>query len=88
VHLPKLPLPAPRAFREAPADSPFTSIASQPPFTVRAAAGPPRLPSSGRVRVTVSPTKVLVEYVRSYLPADATVQHPDGEIAFSYQVST
>jgi hypothetical protein len=44
------------------------------------------LPSSGRVRVTVSPKRVLVEYVRSYLPKDATVQHPDGEIAFSYQI--
>ena len=45
------------------------------------------LPSSGRVRVTVSPQKVLVEYVRSYLPEDATAAHPDGEIAFSYEVA-
>ena len=44
------------------------------------------LPSSGRVRVTVSPQKVLVEYVRSYLPNDATAAHPDGEIAFSYEI--
>jgi len=45
------------------------------------------LPSSGRVRVTVSPQKVLVEYVRSYLPKDATAAHPDGEIAFSYEIA-
>jgi hypothetical protein len=45
------------------------------------------LPSSGRVRVTVSPKKVRVEYVRSYLPEDATTQHPDGEIAFAYEIA-
>jgi hypothetical protein len=46
------------------------------------------LPSSGRVRVTVSPAKVLVEYVRSYLPKDATAEHPDGEVAYSYQITS
>jgi phosphodiesterase/alkaline phosphatase D-like protein len=45
------------------------------------------LPSSGRLRVTVSPSKVRVEYVRSYLPADATPEHPDGEVAYAYEVS-
>jgi hypothetical protein len=45
------------------------------------------LPSSGRVRVTVSPEKVSVEYIRSYLPQDATVAHPDGEVAFHYEIS-
>lgn len=44
------------------------------------------LPNSGHLRVTVSPAKVRVEYVRSYLPRDATQQHPDGEIAFAYDV--
>jgi len=44
------------------------------------------LPSSGRVRVLVTPAKVRVEYVRSYLPRDATTTHPDGEIAFSYEI--
>jgi hypothetical protein len=43
-------------------------------------------PGSGRVRVVVSPEKVHVEYIRSYLSKDASVQHPDGEIAFSYDV--
>ena len=45
------------------------------------------LPNSGRVRVTVSPEKVRVEYVRSYLPKDATAEHPNGEIAFSYELA-
>jgi hypothetical protein len=43
-------------------------------------------PGSGRVRVSVSPEKVLVEYVRSYLPKDAIKEHPDGEIAFKYEI--
>ncbi len=43
-------------------------------------------PGSGRVRVSVSPEKVCVEYIRSYLPKDATKEHPDGEIAFKYEI--
>ena len=43
-------------------------------------------PDSGRVRVSVGPEKVRVEYVRSYLPKDATAEHPDGEIAFTYEI--
>jgi len=42
------------------------------------------LPNSGHLRVTVSGKSVRVEYVRSYLPKDATEKHPDGEVAFSY----
>ena len=45
------------------------------------------LPNSGYVRVTVGPEKVRVEYVRSWLPKDATAEHPDGEIAFSYEIA-
>jgi hypothetical protein len=45
------------------------------------------LPSSGRLRVTVSAAKVRVDYVRTYLPADATAAHPNGEVAFSYDVA-
>ncbi|MEI8243182.1 MAG: metallophosphoesterase [bacterium] len=44
------------------------------------------LPGSGRVRVRVAPEKVRVEYVRSRLPKDATPAHPDGEIAFAYEI--
>jgi hypothetical protein len=45
------------------------------------------LPGSGRVRVTVAPAKVLVEYVRSVLPQDATARHPDGEVSCSYSLA-
>ena len=45
------------------------------------------LPSSGRVRVSVTPEKVLVEYIRSYLPEDRTPSHPDGEVAYSYTLN-
>lgn len=44
-------------------------------------------PNSGRVRVSVDPQKVRVEYIASRLPADATPDHPAGEIVFSYDVS-
>ena len=46
-----------------------------------------RFPNSGRVRVAVGPDKVRVEYLASRLPKDATPEHPDGEIIFSYEVS-
>jgi sugar lactone lactonase YvrE len=45
------------------------------------------LPNSGHLRVTVGGgEKVRVEYVRSYLPGDATRQHPDGEVALAYEL--
>ena len=44
------------------------------------------LPNSGHLRVTVSPEKVRVEYVRSYLPKDVTPKHPEGEVAYVYEV--
>lgn len=44
------------------------------------------LPNSGRVRVSVSPERVRVEYVRSHLPQAATPDHPDGEIAYRYEI--
>ena len=43
--------------------------------------------NSGHVRVTVSPEKVRVEYVRSYLPKDATQTHPNGEVSCSYEIT-
>lgn len=45
------------------------------------------LPNSGYLRVTVSPDKVKVDYVRSYLPQDEKPDHPSGEIAFSYSAA-
>jgi hypothetical protein len=41
---------------------------------------------AGRVRVNVSPERVKVEFLRSRLAKDATAEHPDGEVAFSYEV--
>lgn len=46
------------------------------------------LPNSGHLRVTVSPAEVKVEYIRSYLPMDETPEHKDGEVAFSYVVTS
>jgi len=45
------------------------------------------LPSAGHLRVAVSPEKVRVEYVRSYLPKDATPEHPNGEIALAFDIA-
>ncbi len=45
-----------------------------------------KLPGSGRVRVNVTPEKVKVEYLLSRLQKDATKEHPDGEIAYSYEL--
>ncbi|MFZ5833334.1 MAG: hypothetical protein ACOY3P_24860 [Planctomycetota bacterium] len=44
------------------------------------------LPNSGHLRITVAPQKVGVDYIRSYLPKDATKEHPDGELAFHYDI--
>lgn len=45
------------------------------------------LNGSGHLRVTVSSTCVLVEYIRAYLPADTVGGlHQNGEVAFSYTV--
>ncbi|MGB7746405.1 MAG: hypothetical protein WBN75_03880 [Verrucomicrobiia bacterium] len=47
-----------------------------------------KLPNSGHLHVTVSPEKVKVDYVRSYLPKDESAQNRTGEIAHSYTVRT
>jgi len=46
-----------------------------------------KLPSSGRVRVTVSPEKVKVEYIRSWLPKEVSTNRRNGELGYSYEVS-
>jgi hypothetical protein len=43
-------------------------------------------PSSGHLRVTVSPSEVRVEYVRSVAPADETATRRNGTIVHSYVV--
>ena len=42
---------------------------------------------TGHVRVNVTPEKVNVEYIRSYLPKDAITEHPNGEIEFSCEIA-
>jgi hypothetical protein len=44
------------------------------------------LPNSGRVRITVGPDQVTVEYLRSWLSKDETGPHKDGEVAFRYSI--
>ena len=43
-----------------------------------------KLPSSGHLRVSVSPEEVKVDYVRCYMPKDETDQKRTGEVAHSY----
>lgn len=49
-----------------------------------------RFPDSGYTRVTVAPTGVKVEYVRTFLPADERpgTERVNGTVAFSYSVGT
>ena len=44
------------------------------------------LGNSGHVRVTVSPDRVTVDYVRCCLPKDETGQHKNGAIAHHYEL--
>jgi len=45
-----------------------------------------KLPNSGYLRVTVSPERVKVDYVRCYLPKDETEQRKTDEIAHTYTI--
>jgi len=44
------------------------------------------LGSSGHLRVTVSPSQVTVDYVRSYLPKDETGQRKNGKVDYTYTI--
>jgi len=46
-------------------------------------AGATVFPNSGHLRYTVSPTQVVVDYVRAYLPGDG----PNDTVAYSYTIS-
>jgi hypothetical protein len=39
--------------------------------------------NSGHLRVSVTPTKLSVSYIRAYLPGDG----PNGQAAYSYSVN-
>lgn len=43
---------------------------------------------TGHIRVNVTPSCVKVDYVKAYMPADATIAHPNAEVAFSYTIGT
>jgi hypothetical protein len=43
--------------------------------------------NSGYLRVTVAAEKVRVEYIRAWLPQDGTAAHPNGEVAFAYEIT-
>ena len=45
------------------------------------------LPNSGRVRVTVSPTKVDVEYVATVRPSDENAERRDGAVLHHYSIA-
>jgi hypothetical protein len=45
-----------------------------------------KMDASGHLRVTVSPSRATVEYVRAWLPADEKSGHPNGEVAYTYTV--
>jgi hypothetical protein len=44
------------------------------------------LPPSGHIRVTVSPEKTTVEYVRSYLPQVETANRKNGDIGHTFSI--
>jgi hypothetical protein len=45
-----------------------------------------KFPNTGYTRVTVAPTGITVEYVRTYLPADEGPGRTNGSIAFRYVI--
>jgi len=52
----------------------FQNYHESDPYTIRV------LPNSGHLRVTVSPSKVTVDYVRAFLPGAGT----NGQVAYTY----
>ena len=46
------------------------------------------LPSSGHIRVRISPERVSIDYIRAFLPRDEKDGHVNGEVASTYAVKT
>ena len=44
------------------------------------------MPSRGYLLVTVTDSTATVDYIRTYLPNEATSAHPNGEVAYSYTI--
>jgi hypothetical protein len=55
-------------------------------FNADAYATGERFPNSGYARVTVSPTGVKVDYVRTFLPADESAAKKNGAVEFTYTI--
>jgi hypothetical protein len=49
-------------------------------------AGGTLLPSAGHLRVAVSPSQAVVEYVRAVLPKDETESRKNGQVAHTYAI--
>ena len=63
-----------------PADNTYTA------FNEDAYTSGVKFPNSGFVNVTVSPQKVQVDYISSYLPADETAVNKNGMTKYSYSI--
>jgi len=46
------------------------------------------LPNRGYILVTVTDTNVKVDYIRTYLPSEENSTHKNGEVAYSYTISS
>jgi hypothetical protein len=46
------------------------------------------LGSPGFLRVTVSSDKIVVDYVRTYLPKDESTQRQNGQIGYTYAINS
>ena len=46
-----------------------------------------KLPCSGYLRVTVSESFVIVDYIRTFLPEDETTEQINGQVAYTYTVT-
>ncbi|MCX6268032.1 MAG: metallophosphoesterase [Bacteroidetes bacterium] len=46
------------------------------------------MPSRGFILVTVADSTVKVDYIKAFLPNEATGTHPNGEVAYSYTISS
>ncbi len=44
------------------------------------------LSSSGFLRLTVTPERVIVDYIRSFLPQDVNADRQNGEVAYTYDI--
>jgi len=46
------------------------------------------LPNSGHIRITVSSSEVIVEYVRTYLPETENAERINGQVSYTYHIES